>query len=93
MTTKAKELFGSAHRSGHEVETTQAKLYEEVGRLKMELAWVKNCRARLKRNVTGLSWGIRTSVLDVSVHYWGWTEGVGTISLRPCQRTRWSQWP
>ncbi len=41
VTAKAKELLGSAARHGQDAETTQAKLYEEVGRLKMELDWVK----------------------------------------------------
>jgi len=41
VTVKAKELFGSATRSGQDAEAREAKLYEEVGRLKMELDWVK----------------------------------------------------
>ena len=53
MTTKAKELFGAAHRSGLEADNMQAKLYEEVGRLKMELDWVKNCRPQLRENGSG----------------------------------------
>jgi len=41
VTAKAKELLGPAHRSGQEADAIQAKLYEEVGRLKMELDGVK----------------------------------------------------
>jgi len=38
----AKELFTTARAKGHQDhEAVQAKLYEEVGRLKMELDWVK----------------------------------------------------
>ena len=38
----AKELFATGHGKGdQEGEARQAKLYEEVGRLKMELDWVK----------------------------------------------------
>lgn len=38
----AKELFATIHaKSDQEHEAVQAKLYEEVGRLKMELDWVK----------------------------------------------------
>ena len=38
----AKDLFGRGHGKGHqEAEAVQAKLYEEVGRLKVELDWVK----------------------------------------------------
>jgi transposase-like protein len=38
---EAKELFTTASGKGQDHEATQAKLYEEVGRLKMELDWVK----------------------------------------------------
>ena len=37
----AKEVFATAHNKDRDHEATQAKLYEEVGRLKMELDWVK----------------------------------------------------
>ena len=38
----AKELFASGRGKDHqEPEVVQAKLYEEVGRLKMELDWIK----------------------------------------------------
>ena len=37
----AKELFATANGKAHDHEATQAKLYEEVGRLKMELDWIK----------------------------------------------------
>lgn len=37
----AKELFASANGKAKDHEATQAKLYEEVGRLKMELDWIK----------------------------------------------------
>ncbi len=38
----AKELFVCGHgKSNEETEAVQAKLYEEVGRLKMELDWIK----------------------------------------------------
>ena len=38
----AKDLFASGHGKGHqETEAIQAKLYEEVGSLKMELDWIK----------------------------------------------------
>jgi transposase-like protein len=42
LMTGARELF-SAGRARHERddEAAQAKLYEEIGRLKMELDWVK----------------------------------------------------
>jgi transposase-like protein len=38
----AKDLFASGQGKGpQEAEAAQAKLYEEVGRLKMELDWIK----------------------------------------------------
>jgi len=38
----AKDLFGRGQGKGNqETEAVQAKLYEEVGRLKMELDWIK----------------------------------------------------
>ena len=38
----AQELFGqSRSREASDQEATQAKLYEEIGRLKMELDWIK----------------------------------------------------
>ena len=38
----AKDLFARGPGKGHqESEAVQAKLYEEVGRLKMELDWIK----------------------------------------------------
>jgi len=38
----AKTLFGNRQGQGpQETEAVQAKLYEEVGRLKMELDWIK----------------------------------------------------
>jgi putative transposase len=39
---KAKDLFARGQRKkSQEAEAVQAKLYEEVGRLKMELDWIK----------------------------------------------------
>ncbi len=39
---RVKELFEHGQNTGQaETEAVQAKLYEEVGRLKMELDWVK----------------------------------------------------
>ncbi len=38
----ARELFGQGRiRESREQDATQAKLYEEIGRLKMELDWIK----------------------------------------------------
>ena len=38
----AKELFGNARaRDERDYEAAQAKLYEEIGRLKVELDWLK----------------------------------------------------
>ncbi len=38
----AKELFANGRgKDNQEAEVVQAKLYEEVGRLKMELDWIK----------------------------------------------------
>ncbi len=38
----AKELFASGRgKDNQETDAVQAKLYEEVGRLKMELNWIK----------------------------------------------------
>jgi hypothetical protein len=42
VTAKAKELVGPAHLAGEDAAAAQAKLYEEVGGLKMELDWEKN---------------------------------------------------
>ena len=39
---ETKELVGPAHLAGEDAAAAQAKLYEEVGRLKMELDWGKN---------------------------------------------------
>lgn len=39
---RVNELFGNGQTKDHqEAEAVQAKLYEEVGRLKMELDWLK----------------------------------------------------
>lgn len=39
---RVNELFANGQGKGpHETEVVQAKLYEEVGRLKMELDWIK----------------------------------------------------
>ena len=39
---RVNELFANGQGKGHqETEAVQAKLYEEVGRLKMELDWIK----------------------------------------------------
>ena len=38
----ARELFGQSRiREARDQEVAQAKLYEEIGRLKMELDWIK----------------------------------------------------
>src|SRR5438270_5528687 len=42
-----------AQAAGHEAEALQAQLYEEIGRLKVELDWVKKiCPARLSPDAT-----------------------------------------
>jgi transposase-like protein len=44
----AEELFGSpAKADGKEAEALQAQLFEQIGRLKMELDWVKKKAAGL----------------------------------------------
>ena len=48
---RADEIFstpGSRARTGEEEEALQAKLYEEIGRLKVELEWVKTKAAQLE---------------------------------------------
>ncbi len=52
---EAKEIFGSRRlKEVRDQEVVQASLYEEIGRLKMELEWVKkNGRPRLKRSADG----------------------------------------
>lgn len=43
---RVNELFLTGPGKGQQKpEVVQAKPYEEVGRLKMELDWIKNCRA------------------------------------------------
>ena len=41
MQLRAQDLFATAQGKGSDHEATRAKLYEEFGRLKMELDWVK----------------------------------------------------
>lgn len=52
---EAKDIFGSRRlKEAQDQVGVQASLYEEIGRLKMELDWVKkNCRARLRRSAGG----------------------------------------
>ena len=48
---RAEELFSTprtAGRSGEEQEALQAKLYEEIGRLKVELEWLKKKAAQFE---------------------------------------------
>lgn len=48
---RAEEIFstpGSAARNAEEQEAVQAKLYEEIGRLKVELEWVKKKAAQFE---------------------------------------------
>jgi len=48
---RAEEIFStpnSGARSGADQEALQAKLYEEIGRLKVELEWVKKKAARFE---------------------------------------------
>jgi transposase len=48
---EAKEIFGSRRlKEAQDQEVVQASLYEEIGRLKMELDWVQNCGPRLRRS-------------------------------------------
>jgi putative transposase len=49
LVERAEEIFstpGSRARTGEEQEALQAKLYEEIGRLKVELEWVKKKAAQ-----------------------------------------------
>jgi len=54
----AKELFARGPGKGHqESEAVQAKLYEEVGRLKMELDWIKKLPGSVERETpVGGAW-------------------------------------
>jgi putative transposase len=48
---RAEEIFSTAKsgaRSGADQEALQAKLYEEIGRLKVELEWVKKKAAQFE---------------------------------------------
>ena len=48
---RAEEVFstpGTAARNSDEQEALQAKLYEEIGRLKVELEWVKKKAAQFE---------------------------------------------
>ena len=48
---RAEEIFNTpktAGRNGEEQEALQAKLYEEIGRLKVELEWVKKKAAQFE---------------------------------------------
>ena len=48
---RVEEIFstpGSRARAGEDQEALQAKLYEEIGRLKVELAWVKKKAAQFE---------------------------------------------
>jgi putative transposase len=43
---EAKEIFGSRRlKEAQDQEVVQASLYEEIGRLKMELDWIKKLQA------------------------------------------------
>jgi putative transposase len=44
----AEEVFGNGHRAAaSEAEAVQAQLYEQIGRLQMELEWLKKKAASL----------------------------------------------
>lgn len=43
----AEEVFANGSKASTEGETIQAELYEQIGRLQMELAWVKKKSAVL----------------------------------------------
>ena len=70
-------------------EDLAAQLYQQIGRLKVELDWLKKSwiclflRANelLSRRI------IRTCRLPDSVSSWGWPAQVGTTYLRRCQAT------
>lgn len=43
-----REIFGSRRGKGQEREAVEAALYEEIGRLKVELDWLKKNTTRLE---------------------------------------------
>jgi putative transposase len=58
----AKELFGERRaKEAQDHEALQAALYEQIGRLRMELDWLKkNDRPRLRRSASGSNPTIRS---------------------------------
>jgi transposase-like protein len=67
-------VFGkSESKSEKEQSKVELELYEQIGRLKMELEWLKkkSCPQRLRRNVAGSRLRMRASVYGSSASGWG----------------------
>ena len=86
----AKDLFASGQgKASQEAEAVQAKLYEEVGRLKKGIGLdEKNCRARLRSSDRGWCRGTHSSAFDANVSCWGCAERIGTITRPKNMRRR-----
>src|SRR5260370_6786996 len=76
------ELFVDGRKNkGANGEVEKDALYEEIGRLKVELDWLKKSRsARLSRGGCWWSRGMRRSVCDASANCWALTGQVCTTS-------------
>ena len=78
-------LFGpNGRHAQREQEAVQVELFEQIGRLKMELEWVKkSCSLQLKRNGRWSSQSTRRSACVGNVSCWGST-------ARRCTTRRWA---
>ncbi|MFN3983758.1 MAG: transposase, partial [Caldilinea sp.] len=70
---RAAELFEDRRRAKRDDEASPKELYEQIGRLKMEVDWLKKkiCRARLIGCGRGSNRITLNSVFDGNVLCWG----------------------
>lgn len=91
MQVSARELFTTAHPKDHQdPEAVQAKLYEEVGRLKMELDWLKKLPGSVEAKREWLVPGHPRSAFDANVSCWASDEPIGITNQLKRVRTRWN---
>jgi len=68
---RAAELFEDGRKKSKREDVNEEELYEQIGRLKMELEWLKkDCRVRLARNDALWTRIIRVSAYDDNVNCW-----------------------
>jgi putative transposase len=52
------ELFADGRNRQEDSPAPEQELYEQIGRLKMEVEWLKNCRTRLRNCAHGSNQGM-----------------------------------